>query len=151
MLHYHVLGTCAAPFSTTAGLPISQTLWLCHNFCSRGPISNLRPVLDSSAKTKRGVVFGFFVKPQNMLVWLVAVFWCFWGVLGTKSTLEPKIDFHWVGTIVWYAHYVHKSSSCRLVFDNFLIRRCFILAITTWLLVRANIRLSSVRTPAWLR
>ena len=52
----------------TAELPFSCKLGLCHNFCCGGSISNPRPVLDFSAKTTRGMVFGFFVKPQNMLV-----------------------------------------------------------------------------------
>ena len=30
-----------------------------------GPISNLRPVMDSSAQTTRGNVLDFFVKPKN--------------------------------------------------------------------------------------
>ena len=33
----------------TAGLPISCTWGLCHNFCCRGPILNPRPVLESPA------------------------------------------------------------------------------------------------------
>ena len=33
-----------------------------------GQISNLRPVLDSSAQTTRGYALDFFVKPKNDLV-----------------------------------------------------------------------------------
>ena len=36
-----------------------------HNFACRGPISNPRPVLDSSAKTTRVNVLDFFVKPKK--------------------------------------------------------------------------------------
>ena len=63
----------------TAGLPIKWTLGLRWHFCCRGPISNARPVFDSSAKTTQGKVLDFVVKPQNMLIWLVATKRCFSG------------------------------------------------------------------------
>ena len=49
----------------TAGLPISLTWGLRHNFCCRGPILIPRPVLESPAQTTRGNVPDFFVRPKN--------------------------------------------------------------------------------------
>ena len=50
-----VLGTKIA-LRSTAELPISlRLLGLRHRFCSQGPISNQRPVLDSPSKTTRGM------------------------------------------------------------------------------------------------
>ena len=43
----------------TAGLPISLTWGLRHNFCCRGPILSPRPVLESSAQTTRVNVLDF--------------------------------------------------------------------------------------------
>ena len=54
----------------TAGLTLRYTLGLLHNYCCRGPIWNLRPVLGSSSKTTRGMLLRLFVKSQNMPVWL---------------------------------------------------------------------------------
>ena len=45
---------------TTAGLAIDCRLDLRWHFCCRGPISNPRPVLDSSVKTKRGMLLDFW-------------------------------------------------------------------------------------------
>ena len=54
----------------TAGLSIGYKLGRRHNFCSRGPILNPRPVLDFSAQNTRGMFLVVCVKPQNELVWL---------------------------------------------------------------------------------
>ena len=70
--------------------------------------------MNSLAKTTRGVLLEFFVKPQNILVWLVAVLWYFPGVLGTISALELNIESKPLHT-----HDVLKSSSCLYFFDNF--------------------------------
>ena len=69
------------------------------HFCCRCPISSPRPALDSSLKTTRGMLFGFFVKPQNESVWLISAFWrkkAFSVFLGTVPTIEIKINFCWV-------------------------------------------------------
>ena len=63
------------PPRATSGLPICYTLDSRWHFCCQCAISNPWPVLDSSSKTTRGMLFGFFVKPQNGFVWHVAVFW----------------------------------------------------------------------------
>ena len=73
------------------------TLGRRHNFCCLRPISNPRPVFDSPRKTTRGMLHTYldFKKPQNMLVWLVAAFWCFPGVFtyeGTILAFELKIN-----------------------------------------------------------
>ena len=65
---------------TTAELLVSYTVGLHHNFCCRGPILDSRPVLGSSAQTTQGMLRRFFVKAQNMLVWVFAVSWYFPGV-----------------------------------------------------------------------
>ena len=49
----------------TAGLPISLTWGLRHNFCYRGPILIPRPDSETSAQTTCGNVLDFFVKPKN--------------------------------------------------------------------------------------
>ena len=49
----------------TAGLPVSLTWGLRHNFCCRGPILIPRPVLEFPAQTTRGNVLDFFVKPKD--------------------------------------------------------------------------------------
>ena len=52
--------------------------------CCRGPISNPRPLFDSSSKTTWDMFLGFFVKPQNTLVWLVIAKRCFPGIFRHK-------------------------------------------------------------------
>ena len=49
----------------TAGLPISYTWGLRHNFCCRGRILIPRPVLESQAQTTRVNVLDLFVKPKD--------------------------------------------------------------------------------------
>ena len=49
----------------TAGLPISYTVGLLHNFCFRGPILIPRPDSETSAQTTRTNVLTFFVKPKT--------------------------------------------------------------------------------------
>ena len=60
-----VLNNRTTEHSATAGLPFSYKSGCHHNFCCGGPISNPRPVLESSAQTTRANVLGFFVKPQT--------------------------------------------------------------------------------------
>ena len=88
------------------------TTYIRHNCCCRGPISNPRLVLDSSSKITRGMIIGFFVKPQNMPVWLGAAFWCFPGFfrqnigpLSSTSIFTESNDctqFMWVNLVCAY-------------------------------------------------
>ena len=77
----------------TAGLPISYKLGHRRNLFCRGPISNPRPVLASSAQTTRGMLPDFFcnLKTEFLHVF-VSVFYLvkksdFQGFLGTVSDL----------------------------------------------------------------
>ena len=66
----------------TAGLPISLTWGLRHNFCYRGPILIQRSVLEFPAQTTRVMLLNFVVKPKKrifcvfLLVFLSSVFSC---------------------------------------------------------------------------
>ena len=76
--------------SHPAGLLNSYTFRPHHTFCCRGLISNPRPVLDFSTKTTQSMLLDFFVKPQNMLVWLVTTCWCFPGCF--RHNIGPFIS-----------------------------------------------------------
>ena len=69
------------PGKDTAGSPFSYNLRHCHNFCCGGPISNPRPVLDSSVQTTRGMILDFCCKTSKH-----ARLTSHW-VLGTKLAL----------------------------------------------------------------
>ena len=55
--------------NNTAALTTNCRLGLRY-ICCGGLILNSRPVLDSSAQTRRAMLLDFFVKPQNSFVWL---------------------------------------------------------------------------------
>ena len=61
---------------STAELAVNYNLGPHHNFCCRGLISNPRPVLDSSAKTTRGMILDFLGKTpkRGFCVCFVTVF-----------------------------------------------------------------------------
>ena len=75
--------------------------------------------LNSSTKTTQGMLLGSFATPQNMLIWLVATFWCFLG--GFRHSIGPlRSKPLFSESELLYAYYVRKSSSpCMQNFDNF--------------------------------
>ena len=52
-------------FRSTAGLLISWTVGLLHNFCCQGPILIPRPDSETSAQTTRENILDFIVKPKH--------------------------------------------------------------------------------------
>ena len=67
--------------SATAGLLISYTVGLRHNFCCRGPILIPSPDSETSAQTTRTFVLDFFVKPKNGI-----------SAFYTKKTLDKNTN-----------------------------------------------------------
>ena len=60
-----IISSVHKSLDTTAGMLISFTVGLRHNFCYRGPILIPRPDSETSAQTTRAHVLDFFVKPKN--------------------------------------------------------------------------------------
>ena len=109
-----------------AGLPISYTLGLRRNFCCWGPTSNLRPVLDLLLKTTQSMLLDFFVRPQNILVWLVAGFWYF-SVVFRQNIGPLRSNLVFTEFELLYAHYLRITRLWQQIFDSFLKKGCFVL------------------------
>ena len=66
---------CVTSYSWIAyQLEIGAALGRRHKYV--GPVSNPRPVLDSSDQTTWGMLLDIVVKPQNELIWPVFVLFC---------------------------------------------------------------------------
>ena len=86
--------------SFTAGLPISYTFDYVKTFAVGVRFQIRDKFWNPQPKLHRAIYLEFFVKHQNMLVWLVAAL-CgvFQENLGTILALQLKIIFYWVVTI----------------------------------------------------
>ena len=100
-------------FSHTAGLPITWTLRLHHTFCWRGPVLNPRPVLNSPAKTTRGILLELFCKTCRRVGKVFEGF----EVIGTVSAFWAQIDFLLSQNYCTQVTSVKIHSVCLRAFD----------------------------------
>ena len=107
---------------------ISYTLGLRHNFCCQGPISKLRPVLDSSQgqQTTHNMLLRFFCKTsKHACLASCHILMFLGGYRHNIHLLSSTLTFYRVKRP--YAYFVRKSSSCLQIFNNSSTNQCFVL------------------------